>query len=280
MTSECDRFEVIPGVTTSDNLTNPTYFAAALLAYTTNHTGPLAGPGATSALLSCTQINCNLTARPPTSSPLAVGLKEQYALLAKYFATEAITQISTFGGAMSPQFSSDLSKLPGTRLPGNFFTMAGVLQHPHSRGNSHINSANASVYPTIDPNYLSHPFDIEVLSAILLHNQVIATTKPLSDLLKGNGTVFQEGYYKLDASNVKAWITASVQSLFHLCGTNSMLPEKNGGVVDARSNVYGVDRLRVVDASVFSMIPRANLQTLVYAIAERAADFIKADADL
>jgi choline dehydrogenase-like flavoprotein len=33
----------------------------------------------------------------------------------------------------------------------------------------------------------------------------------------------------------------------------------------------------VVDASVFPLVPRANIQSVVYAVAERAADFIKAD---
>lgn len=46
-------------------------------------------------------------------------------------------------------------------------------------------------------------------------------------------------------------------------------------MVDERFRLYGVRGLRVVDASVFPLMPRGNLQTLVYAIAERAADFIK-----
>ena len=56
-----------------------------------------------------------------------------------------------------------------------------------------------------------------------------------------------------------------------------MLPLEKSGVVDARLKVHGIERLRVVDASVFPLLPRANLQTLVYAVAERAADWIKAE---
>lgn len=56
--------------------------------------------------------------------------------------------------------------------------------------------------------------------------------------------------------------------------TTSSLKDK-GGVVDERLRVYDVGNLRVVDASVFPMIPRGNIQSSVYAVAERAADFIR-----
>lgn len=67
-------------------------------------------------------------------------------------------------------------------------------------------------------------------------------------------------------------------SKYHPCGTVAIMPEHKGGVVDERFRVYRVEGLRVVDASIFPMIPRGNLQTLVYAVAERAANFVKDDA--
>jgi choline dehydrogenase-like flavoprotein len=42
--------------------------------------------------------------------------------------------------------------------------------------------------------------------------------------------------------------------------------------------VIGVERLRVADASVMPMIPSCNTQAPTIMIAERAADFIRADA--
>lgn len=63
----------------------------------------------------------------------------------------------------------------------------------------------------------------------------------------------------------------------HPCGTCALLPEDQGGVVDERFRVCGVRSLRDVDASIFPLIPCGNLQTCVYAVAERAADFIKQD---
>jgi choline dehydrogenase len=89
--------------------------------------------------------------------------------------------------------------------------------------------------------------------------------------------VYQPGYLKLDANNVGDWVKKSLQSEYHPAGTCAMLPRKKGGVVDERFRVHGVRSLRVVDASVFPLLPRANLQTLVYAIAERAAEWIRVD---
>jgi choline dehydrogenase len=219
-----------------------------------------------------------MTCNHPLQSRKPPGLAAQYKLLSKYFQTEAVTQELTVDGGMSPQYANDTTKLFTTSLAGNFFILLGVLEHPCSRGSTHIQSADQNVYPLIDPRYLSHPFDRAVLSKIALHLQVIAQTPPLSTLIVNNGTSYQSGYYVLNENNVGEWIKKNLQSEYHPAGTCVMLPRDKGGVVDAKFKVYRVDRLRVVDASIFPMLPRGNLQTLVYAIAERAAEWIQEDA--
>lgn len=64
----------------------------------------------------------------------------------------------------------------------------------------------------------------------------------------------------------------------HPCGTAAMMPRDLGGIVDTALRVYGVDGLRVVDASVLPLIPAANLQATTYAVAEKAADLNKGTA--
>ena len=59
-----------------------------------------------------------------------------------------------------------------------------------------------------------------------------------------------------------------------------MLPSEKSRVVDDRLRAYGTKGLRVVDASIFPRIPRGNIQSSVYAVAERAADLIKEDYSL
>ena len=60
----------------------------------------------------------------------------------------------------------------------------------------------------------------------------------------------------------------------HLSGTTAMAPEDKGGVVGSDLRVYGVDKLRIVDAGVFPLIVGGPLQATVYAVAEKAADLI------
>lgn len=56
-----------------------------------------------------------------------------------------------------------------------------------------------------------------------------------------------------------------------------MLPLDKRGVVDRALRVHNDQGLRVVDASVMPLFSNANLQSVVYGVAERAADLIKAE---
>ena len=56
-------------------------------------------------------------------------------------------------------------------------------------------------------------------------------------------------------------------------------PRESNGVLDSRLRVHGIERLRVVDASVFPRIPGFFIVGAVYMVAEKAADMILADAE-
>lgn len=285
-------YQVVPGISTMDELVNETIFDAAYDQYLANGTGPLSLVALGGALLSLEQIlpdplehytflanflaSVGIGALQGSYTPEKL---EQYALIVKdIVAEQEVTQHMNTASGMNPVFANDTTKLFTPPTPGNYFTILGVLEHPLSRGNVHINTSDPASYPLIDPHYLEHPADLAMLSKIALHIQnKLAQAYPLSTVLKGNGTVYQDVYVTLNETNVESEIKRLLQSEYHPSGTCAMLPKNKGGVVDARLKVYGVEKLRVIDASVVPLQPRANLQTLVYALAERAADFIKED---
>lgn len=163
-------------------------------------------------------------------------------------------------------------------VAGNYLSIGAALVRPLSRGSSHITSTDPGVPPAIDPRYLSHPLDIEVFARHLMAVEALAAARPLAAVLKVGGRRAQPGPAGARVDTVdqaKEYIRATALSNNHPVGTCCMAPRDKGGVVDEGLRVYGVEGLRVVDASVMPLIPQANTQTTVYAVAERAADLIK-----
>ncbi|KAF2272389.1 uncharacterized protein EI97DRAFT_484051 [Westerdykella ornata] len=160
--------------------------------------------------------------------------------------------------------------------PGNFVSIVTALSHPLSTGESHISSADPSAHPTINHNYLLHPLDLELHARHALTLERIAATEPFaSSVLKPNGRRHHPSAF-LDGGLAKAkeYVKAASTTNWHSVGTCSMAPREKGGVVDADLRVYGVEGLRVVDARVVPFVPQSNTQSLVYAVAERAAEII------
>ena len=69
--------------------------------------------------------------------------------------------------------------------------------------------------------------------------------------------------------DILAWARRVGQSVYHPTSTCAM-----GAVVDPELRVYGIEGLRVVDASVMPTITRANTHAPTMMIAEKAADLI------
>ena len=154
----------------------------------------------------------------------------------------------------------------------SFFALIGVIQHPLSRGSSHINSPDFKAKPTFDPNYLSNAYDLEGVAQIAKYLRKIAETEPMSYAWTAE---YEPGLNIVPSdANDKDWIEyakTNMASIWHPVGTCAMMPKKDGGVVSPELKVYGVDGLRVVDASIMPALVSGHIQSAVYGIAERAA---------
>lgn len=169
--------------------------------------------------------------------------------------------------------------------PESYAAILVSLPHPFSAGTVHIGCKDPAQLPMVDPRFMSHPLDAEVLGRHVKALDQLLAAEPLAGLLKPGGKRLpaQSPLFAPDnATDADRRLEAArehartyIRSTSHPVGTCAMLPRDQGGVVDPRLRVYGVRGLRIVDASVFPMVPRGNIQSTVYAVAERAADFVK-----
>ncbi|KAK7751355.1 hypothetical protein SLS62_006761 [Diatrype stigma] len=176
-----------------------------------------------------------------------------------------------------------LDPITGERMPpspGGHVCFAAVLAQPLSRGCVHIQSRDSLEAPAIDPSYLTNPLDLEIFAEHMLFLHVLATTPPLSNLVKQPLQLDTPSAHFHDLDAAKKYVQSRAFSMWHPAGTCAMLPEDKGGVVDTQLKVYGVGNLRVVDSSIVPILPPGHLQSTVYAVAEKAADLIKKEYGL
>ncbi|KAI9858036.1 MAG: hypothetical protein M1824_004502 [Vezdaea acicularis] len=159
-------------------------------------------------------------------------------------------------------------------INNNVGSLTVSIMHPFSRGTCHITSSDPFQPPAIDPRWGSNPIDIQILVEALRFNREILATPEMSELEPAQFVPTVDA----DDNSLVDTIKNGIRTEFHPSGTCAMLPQDLGGVVDPHLRVYGMQNLRVVDAGVFPLIPAAHMQAPVYAVAEKAADIIKADA--
>lgn len=167
---------------------------------------------------------------------------------------------------------------PGSKAPGNYMTAVAMLSHPFSRGSSHIRVANPHEAPIIDCNYLSYPLDAEILARHAVQLERLLEQPTYTPIIKANGNRLpaEFNYAPRTPDEAKEVIRKYGATNYHPCGTCAMARAGLGGVVDGDLRVYGISNLRVCDASIFPIIPRGNILSTVYAVAESSADMIGA----
>jgi choline dehydrogenase len=153
-------------------------------------------------------------------------------------------------------------------------TIGAVVLQPASAGSVRLRSADPLAPALIDPAYLSDPGgeDLGVLlegtrlARRLLRSRALAP-HVREELVPGDGAESDEELAR--AARERA------QTLYHPVGTCRMGAD-GAAVVDAELRVHGIEGLRVVDASVLPRIPRGHTNWPTVAVAERAADLIRA----
>ncbi|KOC07415.1 putative aryl-alcohol dehydrogenase [Aspergillus flavus AF70] len=286
------NFEVADPQTSADIARDPKVVQSLVELYEKTRTGPMTGIPVSVAYLPLVDHNGQVQREQiddllaqyldsPQVKQISLGRQQQYKILRQMLRDDQtgsadymflVAQFNAKEGVNTMSYA--LSK----DLPENYINILVLHNHPFSRGSIHIQSANAGDKPIYDPKYLSHPLDLEILARHTQFLDKIASTEPFSSLLKPGARVPKAAVDLADLDTAKEVVK---DRLFHCChpvGTCAMMPAELGGVVDNQLKVHGTHNLRVVDASIFPLELSGTIQATTYAVAERAADIIRATA--
>ena len=154
------------------------------------------------------------------------------------------------------------------------------LLRPKSRGNIKLTSKDPFVPPIIQPNYYSHPQDVEIMKAGLKWSLKLAQTdyfkkNSLQVMVAkfgcGDSAPFSDDYLECLLKN---WSL----TIYHPVGTCKMGPASDPwSVVDHELRVHGVIGLRVADASIMPTLTTGNTNAPCIMIGEKAAHMILHD---
>jgi choline dehydrogenase-like flavoprotein len=158
------------------------------------------------------------------------------------------------------------------------FTASVANLRPTSRGDLKLKSADPAAAPAIRPNYLATPEDRRVAADSIRVTRKIVAQPAL-------GKYKPEEY--LPGANVRDDDEAALEhaagdigtTIFHPVGTAKMgLASDPTTVVDGRLRLIGIERLRVIDASVMPTITSGNTNAPTMMIAEKGAAMLREDA--
>ncbi|MGH8698771.1 MAG: GMC family oxidoreductase, partial [Burkholderiales bacterium] len=168
-----------------------------------------------------------------------------------------------------------LDKFGDPLHPFPAFTASVSNLRPTSRGHVRIKSADPRSHPAILPNYLATTEDRKVAADALRLTRRIAAQPALARYAPQE---FKPGPdFQTDAELAQAAGDIGT-TIFHPVGTCRMgLATDRAAVVDPRLRVHGLERLRVVDASIMPTITSGNTSSPTLMIAERGSDLIRRD---
>lgn len=153
---------------------------------------------------------------------------------------------------------------------GHGFSCHVCLLRPKSRGNITLQDNTAQAAPLIDPNFFDHPDDIETMVKGYKMTDKLMQAPALTQFITRD--VFTENVRTDD--DIRAVLRARTDTVYHPVGTCKMGHDEMA-VVDATLKVHGIERLRVVDASIMPTLIGGNTNAPAIMIAEKAADLIR-----
>lgn len=149
-------------------------------------------------------------------------------------------------------------------------TIMASLMRPFSRGYIRLRLNNPFAHPIVQPNYLDREEDLQTMIDSVKFVRRLTQTEAYA------GVIDRELYPGASVQTDEAiaeWVRENLATTWHFSGTCKMGIDSLA-VVDPQLRVYGVDGLRVVDASIMPEVVGGNTNAPTIMIAEKAADMI------
>ena len=157
-------------------------------------------------------------------------------------------------------------------FPG--MTVACYQLRPESLGSIHIRSSDPNAQPAIRFNFLADAIDRAAMVEGFKMMRRIVESKPMDPF---RGEEYSPGKDVASDDAIEQWIRQNSETAYHPIGTCRMGPGPNA-VVDDHLKVYGLEGLRIADASIFPTMPSGNTNAPSIMVGEKCADLIKAAA--
>ena len=155
---------------------------------------------------------------------------------------------SSYGGDLQN------GRFPGPLDGFNYASLFSALVAPRSRGNLTITSADTSIAPLINPNWLTEQSDVDIAVASFKRIRQFYATKAMQSFVIGDE--YYPGKQVATDQQIEDHIRQNFNTIWHATSTCAMgAINDTKAVVDSRARVIGVQGLRVVDASAFPLLP-------------------------
>lgn len=182
--------------------------------------------------------------------------------------------------------------------PGQYFSIATNILYPQSRGSIHITGPALGDPYSFKSGFLANSLDIKHhIWAYKKHREIARRMSVYRGEVPGSHPAFPPGsaatpvtlkaplppntrnikYTAADDDAIERWVRANVDTATHYVGTCKIGTREDFGAVDARLNVYGVSKLKIVDMSIVPRTIRGNTNHLAMTIGEKASDIIRQD---
>jgi choline dehydrogenase len=212
------------------------------------------------------------------SKALRAGLR--YLMFKDGLASEAFAQVGGFAKSRPDLDRPDMQLVfvPAMAAEGDFEKGDGYIFHfcqlnPESRGNIDARSADPFADPKILCNYLSTENDrLALRNCVKMARDIIAQPA----MTKYRGKELLPGADVRTDHDIDAWVRQNASTVFHLAGSCRMGAQNDPqAVVDEQLRVYGIEGLRIADASVMPVIVSGNTNAPAMMIGEKMADLLR-----